>query len=354
MRTIVDFFINLDAEKAVDIVISIGIIAVFYILSPLFSYVIIKIFNIKKSDRKIKENAFYLPLRSFFRVLGIYIALRYLKPIIGFNDNIMDWITNAFRIIVILTTAIGLVHSITENSTFIKKMQEKSDNEIDETNVMFIVRIIRVLIYIVAAYLILRDLGYDLSGVITGLGLGSIVVTIAAQDTIKNLFGGLVIFLDRPFKVGDYIKFGDYEGTVEDLTFRSTKLRTSENSIAQIPNSEISSTTVVNLSKMKKRRYELNLSLVSNTNLDQIIKLEEQVLNFLNSNEHVIENSAHMLFKGITSSNYSISIYCYIDIVEYDEFMKEKEKINYTIMDLINQSSIELSDEPKTITVKTA
>ena len=354
MRTIIDFFVNLDGEKAVDLIISIGIVAAFYILSPLFSYAIIKIFNIKKSEKKIRHNAFYLPLKSFFRVLGIYIALRYLKPVIGFSDNIMNWITSAFRIVVILTTAIGLAHSITKNSTFLKKLQERSDKEVDDTNLKFLARIIRGVIYIVAAFLIFKDLGYDLSGIITGLGIGSIVVTIAAQDTIKNLFGGLVIFMDKPFKVGDYIQFGNYEGTVEDITFRSTKVRTLENSIAQIPNSEISSTTVVNISKMQKRRYTLDLSVVINTSLDQMMSLEEQILNYLNENEYVIEESANVFLAEIDSSDYSLSIYCYLNITEYNEFMKEKEKINYNIMSIIKQNNIELSNEPKTIKIKNA
>lgn len=352
MNNLIEFFTNLNSEKTVDLIIAIGIVAVFYILSPLFSYAIIKIFNIKKNEKKIRQNAFYLPLKSFFRVLGIYIGLRYLKPVIGFSNNIMDWITKIFRIVVILTTATGLAHSFTKNSSIVKKFKEKSEKDVDDTTVIFCIRIIKVFIYVIAGFMIAADLGYDLSGIVTGLGLGSVVVTLAAQDTIKNLFGGLIIFLDKPFKVGDYIKFDTYEGTVEDVTFRSTKLRTLENSIAQIPNSEISSSTVVNLSKMQKRRYTLNLGLVLNTNLDKMKILEEQILDYLNNNAVVIDETANVSFSEIGSSDYNINIYCYLNVIDYKLFLKEKENINYGIMNIVHQNNVELAYETKTIEIK--
>ena len=87
------------------------------------------------------------------------------------------------------------------------------------------VRGIKFLIYAIAVFIIIFEMGYDLSGLITGLGIGSVVLTLAAQDMIKSLLGGFFIFTDKPFKVGDFIKFSTYEGTVEDITFRSTKIR---------------------------------------------------------------------------------------------------------------------------------
>ena len=86
-------------------------------------------------------------------------------------------------------------------------------------------------IYIIAVFIILALLEIDLTGLVAGLGIGGIIVTLAAQDTAKNLFGGLVIFLDKPFNVGDWIEMDPYEGTIEDITFRTTRIRTFENSL---------------------------------------------------------------------------------------------------------------------------
>ena len=120
---------------------------------------------------------------------------------------------------------------------------EKLDKDIDDATTKFMVRGIKFLIYAIAVFIIIFEMGYDLSGLITGLGIGSVVLTLAAQDMIKSLLGGFFIFTDKPFKVGDFIKFSTYEGTVEDITFRSTKIRTLSNSVVQVPNSLISSYT---------------------------------------------------------------------------------------------------------------
>lgn len=352
MNNIVDFLVNLNQETIINLIIALGIIAVFDILSPLFSYAVIKIFNFSQSKEKIKKNAFYLPLNSFFRVLGIYLGIILIKPIFNFSEETMHMLTKIFKITVILTTAVGLSRSITRNSKFISTIKRRSEREIDDTTAKFMVRFIRIAIYIIAIFMIITDLGYNLNGLITGLGLGSVVVTLAAQDVIKNLFGGIVIFADKPFKVGDYIKFGKYEGTVEDITFRSTKLRTLENSIAQIPNAEVSSTTVVNISKIQNRRYTLDLGLVLNTSLEKMKKLEINIFDYLANEEIVVEDSQNVFFKEIGSSEYKLFIYCYLKVVEYEHYLAAKEKLNYEIMKIVNKNNIELAYETKTIEIK--
>lgn len=92
-------------------------------------------------------------------------------------------------------------------------------------------KIIRAIIYVIAAFIVLSILGINLNGLIAGLGISGLIVTLAAQDTAKNLFGGLVIFIDKPFKVGDWIQMDNFEGTIEDITFRTTRIRTFENSL---------------------------------------------------------------------------------------------------------------------------
>ena len=119
-----------------------------------------------------------------------------------------------------------------------------------------ILRITKIAIYVLAGFMVISELGYNISGLITGLGLSSVVITLAAQDTAKSLIGGLAIFLDKPFKVGDYIKVDQYEGTVEEIRFRTTSIRTLENTVLHIANSEMSVAAIINYSEMEKRRYQ--------------------------------------------------------------------------------------------------
>lgn len=345
MSNIKSFLENLTGQETVDLVIAVLIIAVLDIFSPLFSYAVIKIFKFKEKGAKIKKNAFYIPLKSFFKVLGVYLALLFLKPTLNIDDNFMNIATKIFKVIVILNTAIGLAKSIDKESFLVRKIIDKSEKNIENSSVKFLIRMIKVLIYIIAGFMIIAELGYDLSGLVTGLGLGSVVLTLAAQDTLKNLFSGIMIALDKPFQVGDYVKFGTYEGTIEDITFRSTRVRMRDNSLAQVPNSVISSTTVVNISRIKKRLYEIDLQVNFDTSLAKLSNFEHSVLDFLNNYDMVVEQSANVFLKQINSDDYNIHIYCYLNVTDFDQFCIEKGKLNYEIMNIIKQNDIKLALE---------
>ena len=339
---IIDFFMNLDVDQIMSLIIALGIIVGLFLLSPLFSYIIIRIFKIKNKKSKIKENAFYIPLRAFFRVIGIYIAILYLKPIFNISNNIMEIITKIVKIIIIINTANGFAGSINKNSRVINKWIEKSDKDIEDPTIKLMVRAVKALIYVIAGFMIIADLGYDLSGLVTGLGLGTVVLTLAAQDIIKNLLSGMMIILDKPFKVGDYIKFDKYEGTVVDITFRSTRLRTTENSIAQVPNSLIANSTVTNVSKINNRRYSIIVQAVSGTDLNKLNKTQTEIEEYLKRSEVVLKETVNVVFNDISFSGYHISAYCYLDIADFNDFNQEKSILNYGIMEIVQKNEIQL------------
>lgn len=166
-----DFISNLNKENISTMLIDLGILAAFYILSPLFSYIAIKIFNLKKNGKEIKDNALYNPIKVVLRIIGVYITIMYLKDILNFDEAAIFWTNKIFKIILIIAFANGIANSITEKSKFIKRYKEKTDKNIDKTTILFVVRVIKIGIYIVAVVIIAKELGYDLNGVITGLGI---------------------------------------------------------------------------------------------------------------------------------------------------------------------------------------
>ena len=143
-------------------------------------------------------------------------------------------------------------------NNLVKRIEAKTNKDVEDSMLNFALKIVRGIIYVIAVFIVLTILEINLSGLVAGLGLGGVIVTLAAQDTAKNLFGGLVIFLDKPFVVGDWIEVDKYEGTVEDITFRSTRVRTFENSVVNIPNAVIANDSIINWSRMEKRRNKVN------------------------------------------------------------------------------------------------
>lgn len=352
MNTILEIIKNLNTETLMDLIIAIIILAVLDIFSPLFSYVILKLFNFGKSKKQIKNNPFYMPLKAFFRVTGIYVAILFVRPTFELSDNFMLMANKIYKVIVTITIANSLANSMTKKSRFIKAIRDKSEKEINDASTKIMIRLIRVGIYIVATFLAFYEIGYDLSGLITGLGLGTVVLTLAAQDTVKSLLGGFIIFADKPFKVGDYIKVQNYQGTVEDMTLRSTRIRQLDDSILQIPNSTIASSSIENLSKMRRRRYVLNLDIVEDTKTEKIVELKQRIFEDLMKNENIIKDTISIYFTEIAESSFRISIIFYFDVTDYNEFLELKDGVNRNIVTILNKEKVSLAYDTKTIEIK--
>ena len=282
MEQVLNFIESVKALQIVDIIVAICLIILFKVLSPSISYLIIKLFKFNsKSKKSIRESAFYTPLKIFFTILGVYIAILFLKQPLNLQDNVMNIVTKIFQIISVLAFAKALASSFTTKSTLVIRLRKKEKNNIDDSMLEFVLKVTRVIIYIIALFIVLAILQINLSGLVAGLGIGGIIVTLAAQDTAKNIFGGVVLFIDKPFNVGDWIQTPNYEGAVEDITFRTTRIRSAENYVINIPNSTIADSAVINWSKLEKRRYKLNLLFTFDTTSEQISQLTDRIREML-------------------------------------------------------------------------
>ena len=353
MEQITNFIEKIRALQIIDILIAIGIILFFRIFSSTISYIIIRMFKIKeKKVKNIKESAFYSPLKVFFILLGFYLAIVFLKAPLNITKEVMDITYKAFLIISTVTFARGLATSFTPKSSFYKKLKQKLSNEIEDNMFDFALKIIRFIIYLVAGFIVITALGINLNGLVAGLGIGGVILTLAAQDTAKNLFAGLVVFLDKPFVVGDSIQMDTFEGIVEDITFRSTRVRTFENALLNIPNAIIANASIINWSKMEKRRYRTNLCIEINTPLEKLDKFKKRVEDMLQARDTMYEESIVVKFDNITENGLNVLICSYTNSVDYTSYVAEKEDINYKIMKILQEEGIKLAYDTKTVYIK--
>lgn len=349
INEITEMFKNLSLENIIDIGIGLAIIVIFKILSSSFAYILVKMFKFKVKDKKkIKENGFYKPLKTFFALLGVYIGAMVLK----LPADIFSVITKIFRICIIILTAKGFANLFDSSSETFTKIREKLHMDGTDTTVNFFSKIAKGLIYIVAAFIVIAEFGYDLSGLVTGLGISSVVIALAAQDVAKSILAGLSIISDRPFDIGDYIEVGTYAGTVEDITFRTTRIRDVNNQIVVLPNSFLTTTSIINATKREKRRYNLVLTLELSTPLEKVADLNENIKLALNTNSHVLKENIRVYFDTISEDGIDISINFYTDITDLEEFLKFKEEVNYTLLDIVEQSKIELAYPSQSIYLK--
>lgn len=348
-----NFLSNINIEKIITILSAIVIVLIFRILSSLISSLIIKIFRPKnKEKRDTRKNPFYRPLKTGFTFIGIYIALHMLKEIIGLDIITQGIIAKVIKISLILFIAKAFSDGLDENNVFFSKITTKKGRRVEQTTISTILKIIKISIFVIAGFMSVSELGYDLTGLFTSLGIGGVVITLAAQDTAKSLIGGISIFLDKPFKVGDYVKIDTYEGTVEEIKFRSTNIRTVDNSVLHIPNSEVANSAIINYSEMEKRRYISNLTIELDTKLEKVENVKRQIQEMLNQKEEVIKDSISVKFQDISTNGMDIIVVAFINEVNYNKYLEIKEQINYSIMQILENQNVELAYNTQTIYVK--
>lgn len=352
MEEIINLIKSVNVEYLIKYAEIIVIILGFQIIGPIVSRIIISIVHkLMKSEKKATESGFYKPLKYFFYVLGFYISIYTL----GTTKGIEKLADKALRIIVIVLLAKGIADSLNPDSPIfnIINKNSKKENNNDALN-LFLSKVLKTLVYIIMAFVVITEFGYDLSGLAAGLGIASAAVALAAQDIVKSLIGGFTIITDRPFDIGDYIEIGGgvYTGTVVDITFRSTRLKVINNSIITIPNSLLVSEYIVNWNKLESRMIENNLRISLESTTEQINRCISKIITVLNTNDIVLEDTTEVHLDRIGEDCNNIFVRTYISITDYSEYLKAKDKILCDILDVLERENIELVYPTQTVYAK--
>ncbi len=333
----IKFFI--DTMKAKDIksyIVSGGILIAFLLLSSVFAKLIMKCFKIKPEKLQSKSKVYNL-IKSVINIVGIYIAILVLEL-----PNLWSYkITKIFKLLMIYLVTRVIAQLIRPSSKIFEKFSTDKDSK-NESTIIFGVKFIRAIIYIIGVFIFVAELGYDLSGIITGLGIGSVVIALAAQDFAKNLFGGVVILTDKTFIIGDIIEVNGTSGTVENITFRTTRIRKFDDSVITMPNSVLADSEIINWSKLNKRRYECTLKVGLDTKQKDINDIIKKIGFELQKNKDIIKDSFRIYFSGIESDGYKIYIYMYTDIINYDDYLDFIDGVNDSIVALMEKEQIKL------------
>ncbi|HXP17419.1 MAG TPA: mechanosensitive ion channel family protein [Terriglobales bacterium] len=197
-------------------------------------------------------------------------------------------------------------------------------------------RLLKAAIVVVAIFAILGTLGFNLTTPLAGLGIGGIAVAFAAQKTLENLFGGVSVLGDEVIRVGDVCRFGDRVGTVEDISLRSTRIRTPERSELSIPNGSLATMNVENLSRRDKILFNTKLGLRYETSPDQMRYLLAQVRRLLYEHPKVETEGARSRFVSFDESALNLEIFCYVLTRDFAEFLAIREDLLLRIMDIVD------------------
>ncbi|MBE6720786.1 MAG: mechanosensitive ion channel family protein [Ruminococcaceae bacterium] len=293
------------------------------------------IFRRKPEHKKSFIDALKKPLTLFIFTLGLFL---------GVYINVQSVIAvRIFKISTIFIISWAIVSYLSDNLGYIFKFGNSTDDKLNATVAKFITNILKIVIVAIAFVMVISELGYNINGLLTGIGVGGLAVSLAAQDAISNLISGFVIVLDKPFLVGDFIQTDTLMGTVVDITMRSTKIKTLENSIVTVPNSKIADGEVINLTLIDRRLIDVDLSLVYSTDSEKLKKCQADILHFLNEEEKIVNEPIRVNFSKLDDSALVLNIFCYTYINDLNEFLEYFSEVNYKFKEIVESNSIEFA-----------
>ena len=220
---------------------------------------------------------------------------------------------------------------------------------IDQHLFQLLKKTMQVLVIAFGALVVFQNLGVNVVSLLAGLGIGGLAVALAAKDTCANFFGSLTIVLDRTYKLGDLVRIGKYEGTVEEVGFRSTKIRTPEDTLVSLPNSLVASENIDNLGKRGVRRILLFLGIICETPPDKIERFLKEILALLEANPLVRRGdfTAHLF--DLKSDNLELRVEFYLHVSSVLAERQEREKILFAILNLARNQAIEFAYPTRTL-----
>jgi MscS family membrane protein len=277
------------------------------------------------------------PLMFLITLGGLYLGLEQLT-LSASAHKFLDGLMLVLLVLNISWVVINFIDALILN--YLKPYAEKSKSTIDDALVPIIGQIIKIFLWILVIIMLVTNFGYDVSALLAGLGLGGLAFALAAQDLLSNLFGGFAILTDKPFKIGDRVRWGTNDGFVRQIGFRTTRIETLDGTQLVVPNSELAKMTLENVSKEPARRVVVKLGLTYNTPTKRI-KEAEQILKDIIKKRPELRDDAVIGFSDF--GDFALVITLVYWVKDVSKLMEIKSSLNMEIKDKFEKAGLEFA-----------
>jgi len=268
-------------------------------------------------------------------LLGFYLAISIL-PIPTEPVNVERFVNASLRVLSIVLILWFCARLLDRLADYWTEISKKTDSRLDDQIIPIFRSAGKTFIYLVGAVFVLQNMGYSVSSLLAGVGIGGAAVALASKDMLANLFGSVVVFLDKPFTIGDWIEMGETEGTVEEVGLRTTKVRTFANSLVTLPNHTFTTTSINNWSRMKKRRIKMTVGLTYDTPPEKMDLAVEAIREILIADPKIHQEFFLVNFDAFGPYSLDIFVYCFTVTTNWKEFLDAKQEFLLKIMSAVH------------------
>lgn len=280
-------------------------------------------------------DGFLTPLAGILRVVLGVAAIRALPFSVVRDATFVQYLALANDLLVILYLGLGCWRAAPITRLLLRSAENHLDLQTNKTMGRFFENIFHALVVLFAGIAVLDRMGVPVSGLLTGAGVAGLAVSLAAQTTLNNLIAGVTLVLEHPFGIGDYIVLGEHEGTVEDISFRSTRIRSPDNVAITIENSKITGEYIQNYDRRQSRLWKFTIGLTYDTPREKIEQLTGDLTAMLQKQPDVQANGVSVTLNAF--NDYSIDLACrvYITKISLNDFLQIKNSLNLKILDMV-------------------
>lgn len=326
------------------VVVSMSYIVIAYISTKLLALIL------KKIEEKLKNTEYIYNLAIILTIkqpISIFIWITCIFSILVYNNISLTFLFEARIIIISLVILWLLLRFISQYAQSVIQRKERNKENIDYGGISFVKKIVQIFVVLIVSLVCLSKLGVGMQSLLAVSGAGGLAIGFAAKDLLSNIFSGLMIFLDKPFNVGDWIASPDkdIEGDVEEIGWRQTRILTFAKYPIYVPNSVFSGIIIENKSRMKSRRINEKLS-IRYLDVSKMNKIVEEVKDMLKNHSNINQRLTTIVcFDSVTATNATLTlmVYTFANTIEWVRYTEIKQDVLLKIINIIKNNGGELS-----------
>jgi MscS family membrane protein len=264
----------------------------------------------------------------------VILLLSVLLPVLQLPADASHWIMISLKTLLPLFATIVFYRLVDVLSMYLEHLATKTQSTLDDQLVPLVRKTLKTFVVSIGTLFILQNLDIPIIPLLTGLSIGGLAFALAAQDTIKNFFGSLMIFIDKPFQIGDWITSGEIDGSVEEVGFRSSRVRTFRNSLMYVPNGKLADSTIDNHGMREYRRFYTQIAVTYDTPAELLETFIVGLRKIVENHPDTRKDYYHIYFNEMASFSLNIMFYIFFKVPDWPAELKARHEILMEVMKL--------------------
>lgn len=332
------------------------IILFVFIAHFFFTFLVDKglVFLFRKLNIQKLGESYLLPVAKVVSYFLIVQILSILLPVLQLPVEIWSWLVVILRTLRPLLITLIFYKLVNVLAMYFARLATKTESTLDDQLVPLLRKTLKAFVVLIGTLFILKDgFNLDIIPFLTGLSIGGVAIALAAQDTIKNFFGSVMIFIDKPFQVGDWITSGEIDGTVEEVGFRSTRVRTFRNSVMYVPNGKMADAILDNHGLRVYRRFYTTLTVTYDTPPELIEKFVKGLREIVLAHPDTRKDYFHIYFNNLSAYSQDVMLYIFFTVPTWPEELRARHEILISTVKLANALGVRFAFPTQTLHMET-